>query len=86
MTKQEASKKVKSMIKKDFGMSFSNLKREIKKTLDCPGSSSNHFKSKNGYSIFYTDNSNYMQGVKNGGGKGFFASLQGVGSCSTVKL
>ncbi len=86
MTKQEASKKVKGMIKADFGISFTELKKEIMKTVDSPGSSSDHFKSKNGYSIFYTDNANYMKGAWNGGGKGFFASLNGVGTCSTIKL
>jgi len=86
MTKQETSKKVKGMIKADFGMSFTELKKEIIKTVDYPGSSSDHFKSKRGYAIFYTDNDNYMQGAWNGGGKGFFASLQGVGTCSVIKL
>ncbi len=84
MTKQDAAKKVKGMIKKDFGVSFTQLKIKIKKTLD--NGSSDHFKSKNGYSIFYTDNSNFMQGRENGGGKGYYAVLQYIGMCSTVKL
>lgn len=85
ITKQEAAKKVKSMIKADFGMSFTELKKEIKKTYH-PAFGYDHFKSKNGYSIFYTDNSNYQQGISNGGGKGFYARLNGVGMSSTVKL
>ena len=84
MTKLKASKKVKSMIKKDFGMTFTELKKQILKTVEY--GCSDHFKSKNGYSIFYTDNSNYMQGKKNGGGKGFYAQLQHVGLSRTVKL
>ena len=84
MTKLEASKKVKSMIKKDFGMTFTESKREILKTVK--HGASDHFKSKNGYSIMYTDNTNFMQGEKNGGGKGFYAQLQHVGLSRTVKL
>ena len=85
MTKAEAKAKVKSMIQDDFGMTFSELKKEIMKTFN-PVSGSDHFKSENGYSIFYTDNDNYMQGAQNGGGKGFFAVLRGVGLSSTIKL
>jgi len=86
MTSIKTSGIIKSMIKSDFGMTFTELKKEIMKTLDCAGSSSDHFKSKRGYSIFYTDNDNYMQGEWNGGGKGFYASVQGVGSSKYVKL
>ena len=85
MTRLEASKKVKGMIKKDFGMTFSELKKKIMKTFD-PVMGSDHIKSKNGYSIFYTNNPNYMQGKKNGGGIGFYAVLRGVGVATTVKL
>jgi hypothetical protein len=86
MTTQEAVKKVKSMVKKDFGMSFTDLKKEILKTVPKGMCSSDHFKSVNGYSIFYTGNTNYKQGKWNGGGKGFYAALNGVGTCRTVKL
>jgi len=85
MTTTQLSKKVKLMVKSDFGMTFTELKKVIKKTYTHQ-SGSDHFKSKNGYSVFYTGNDNYMQGKKNGGGVGFYASLNGVGVCRTIKL
>jgi|TARA_Y100000310_G_C20665005_1_gene807005 hypothetical protein len=85
MTTTQLAKKVKAMIKKDFGMTFTELKNVIKKT-HTPQCGSDHFKSENGYSVFYTDNDNYMQGKRNGGGVGFYASLNGVGFCRTIKL
>jgi hypothetical protein len=85
MTTVEAAKKVKSMIKKDFGKSFTELKKDILSTMKY--GCSDHFKSKkNGYSVFYTDNSNFMQGKSNGGGKGFYARVYFVGMCKDIKL
>ena len=85
MTSVQLSKKVKGMIKADFGMTFTALKKDIKATL-VDGCGSDHFKSDNGYSVFYTDNDYYMQGKRNGGGVGFYASLRGVGASRTIKL
>ena len=85
MKSAEIAKKVKSMVKKDFGMSFTQLKKEILKTKH-PYNGYDHFKSPRGYEIFYTDNKNYMQGAWNGGGIGFYASLRFVGMCKIIKL
>jgi len=85
MTTTESKTKVLNLIKKDFGKSFTELKKDILKTLEF--GASKHFKSElNGYSIFYTENNNFMGGIKNGGGKGFFAKLNGVGVSYNVKL
>ena len=85
MNTREVAEKVKSMVLEDFGVSFSELKEKIKKTYDpCLGYDS--FESTRGYSIFYTDNSNFEQGIKNGGGVGFYARLSGVGTYRTIKL
>lgn len=75
-------------IPRDFGKSFNALKKDIYKSYLADGyGMSDLFKSNNhGYSIFYTDNDNYMQGIKNGGGAGYFARLQGVGLVRTIKL
>ena len=85
MTKTEAANHVKSMIKDDFNMTLTELKVEIMKTFN-PSTGSDHFKSKNGYSVFYTDNNNYMQGIRNGGGEGYYAVLHGVGVNATIKI
>lgn len=90
MTTQETAKKIKSLIKKDFGKSFSELKKEITESrLKQPlhlQVSSDIFKSNNGYSIFYTSNTNFKGGSKNGGGAGFFARVYGCGIVRDIKL
>jgi len=86
MKNAEIKNKVKEMVKSDFGKSFTQLKKDIMSTIGKNSSVSDFFKSKNGYSIFYTSNTNYMQGIKNGGGKGFYASINFVGMSKTVKL
>lgn len=87
MNSTQAKEKVLSMIQADFGKSFEDLKTEVFDNYKKSGyGCSDHFKSPNGYSIFYTDNNNFMQGVKNGGGKGYFARLYFVGMSSNVKL
>ena len=85
MNTKQARAKVLRMIPEDFGISFRELKKQIKET-HSPTCGSDHFKSKRGYSVFYTDNPNYMQGEANGGGVGYFASLRGVGVSRTIKL
>ena len=79
--------KVLAMIEPDFGKSFDELKKEVFANYKKSGyGCSDHFKGKQGYSIFYTDNNNFMQGVRNGGGRGYFARLQFVGMCTSIKL
>lgn len=75
---------IKNKIPEDFGKSWSDLKKDILKTVEF--GSSNHFKSKNGYSVFYTENTNFMQGKNNGGGAGFYAQLHYTGFSKTIKL
>jgi hypothetical protein len=41
---------------------------------------------KGGFSLMYTTNTNYGQGIKNGYGAGLYASLRCVGFCKTVKI
>ena len=53
-------------IKKDFGMSFAALKKEVLKTLKNYGGSDS-FDSKEGYEVFYSTNTNCA------GGAGFYA-------------
>lgn len=86
-SKTQVVKDILSNIEKHFGKSFESLKKEVKENAEKGGyGCSDHFDSKNGYSIFYTTNTNFMQGVNNGGGKGFFARLRGVGMCKDIKL
>lgn len=84
MTTQEAKKFISGDIEKSFGKPFELLKKDILKTIKY--GSSDHFKSKNGYSLFFTDNENFMQGKHNGGGTGFYARLQFCGSCRDIKI
>lgn len=88
MTTKEAKNKVLSMIPTDLGKSFADVKKELVANCDKNGyGCSDHIEVKqNGYSLFYTENANFMGGVNNGGGKGFFARLYFVGLCKDVKL
>lgn len=75
------------MVPQDFNKPFEELKKDIYANYKKGGSgSSDRFYGKQGYSIFYTDNNNFMQGTKNGGGAGYFAVLQYVGMTSTIKI
>lgn len=88
MTILEAKNKVLKMIPTDFGKSFSDLKGDLIKNCDKNGyGCSDHVTSKeNGYSVFYTENSNFMGGIANGGGKGFYARLRFVGLSKDIRL
>lgn len=84
MTTDEARELVLTSIPKDFGKTFDELKKDILKTVE--HSSSDHVTKNTGYSVFYTSNPNYMQGTRNGGGAGFFASLRYCGFSKIIKL
>lgn len=86
MTTAQISKKVKSMIKKDFGKSFSEIKNEVFLTIKKGSSCSDFFDSKNGYILFYTTNDNFQRGKANGGGKGLYARISTVGMKRDIKL
>ena len=88
MTTSEAKNKVLKMIQTDLGKSFNEVKKELVANCDKNGyGCSDHIKVKeNGYSLFYTENTNFMGGSANGGGKGFFARLYFVGLCKDIKL
>ncbi len=88
MTRKEAVQKVRAMIPQDFGMSLKELEQKIFKEAkrESYGYDFPHMKSVNGYTIFYTDNDNFMMGEKNGGGKGFFARLQFTGMTTNIKI
>ena len=67
---------------------INEVKKELVANCDKNGyGSSDHIKVKDkGYSLFYTENTNFMGGANNGGGKGFFARLYFVGLCKDIKL
>ena len=75
-------------IPKDFGKSFEELKKDIQKSYKANGyGCSDHFKAlQSGYSISFTDNRNFQQGINNGGGAGYYAHLNGVGMVRTIRL
>lgn len=86
-SKSEVVRVVKSKIKEHYGKTLNQLKVDIMVSYHKNGyGCSDHFPSKHGYSIFYTDNDNFMQGEKNGGGKGFFVRINLVGMCRDIKL
>jgi hypothetical protein len=86
MEKLTAAEKIKQMIPADFGISFTQLKKQLLDSFD-PVNGSEHYKSKNGYDVFYTNNPNFMQGVKNGGGIGFYAQVRFIpGASTTIKM
>lgn len=83
----EVKKKILKMIPDDFGKPFEELKKEIlQNEREGRCGASDHFDSGNGYRIFHTSNTNFMQGSHNGGGAGFFARLQGVGMVRDIKI
>ena len=84
-TKAEVIKDVKKSIEKDFQMSFNQFRKKVLSTVSKDGSS-DRFKSNNGYSVFYTTNDNYAQGIKNGYGRGLYVSLQYCGYSKQIKL
>lgn len=88
MTTKEAKNKVLAMIPTDLGKSFAAVQKELVASCDKNGyGSSDHIQVKeNGYSLFYTENENFMGGSKNGGGKGFYARLKFVGLSKDIKL
>lgn len=88
-TEKEAQKVILPMIEKDFGKTLEQLKIELKEKAvksQTDWKIETHLRSSNGYSLFYNVNPNFKQGLKNGGGVGLFATLQGVGMVQTVRL
>jgi len=88
MTAQEFKKSITSFFKKESGISVSEAKKRIRKTLiiDKWGNThGNSIQAKN-VKVFYTNNSNYCGGVKNGYGKGWYISNAGFTGGSTIKL
>ncbi len=84
LTKEEMVTYILSRIEEDFGVSFDVMKERMLSSMEY--GASKHFRSKNGYSLMYTSNDNYMNGVKNGGGAGFYAILYFVGMNRSIKL
>ena len=85
---QLADNIIKTLIPKDFGKSFTELKKDIYKNYKANGyGASDHFKAiQSGYAVFLTDNPNYANGEKQGNGAGYYAALNGVGMVRTIKL
>jgi len=83
MTTEEIVKLVtEKMIPEDFKMSYSKLKKSLTADeYDCK-----QIRGKQGYSIMYTPNHNFQQGIKNGGGRGWYIKLQFTGTIRTIKI
>lgn len=89
----EVTELVLQLIEKEFGTSFKNLKGEIKKV---GVAASKDYKAplhymagktkQHGFKLFYNTNDNFKQGAWNGGGRGWFAELQGIGAVRTIRL
>jgi len=88
VTKLDFKKNIISFFTKESGLTITAAKAKIKKELiiDKYGNTKNESIKAGNVTLFYTNNSNYCGGLKNGYGKGFYISNGGFTGGSTIKL
>lgn len=84
----KASESILSEIKKHLhnGQTIESVNEFLRKQAIMEGGSARLDYPKGGFSLMYTTNTNYGQGIKNGYGAGLYASLNCVGFRKTVKI
>jgi len=88
MTKQQINIYIKKCAKKTFNKSLTEIKKDLKENCIKNGfGCSDYLKdNKNGFLLFYTENENFCNGIKNGFGAGFYARLKFCGFVKDIKL
>lgn len=88
MDKEKFKKAIIAFFTKNTGLTINQAKKEIRKTMyiDNYGNIHNNSISFSNVKVFYTNNPNYCNGVKNGYGAGWYISNSGFTGGSTVKL
>jgi hypothetical protein len=88
LNKNEFKKSITTFFKKQSGLSITEAKSKIKSVMviDKYGNSHNESILAGNVKLFYTANTNYAGGLKNGYGKGWYITNQGFTGGSTIKL
>jgi hypothetical protein len=88
MTDLEFKKQIIAFFKKNSGLTITQAKAQIKKVMviDKWGNQHNSEISAKNVRVFYTHNSNFANGVKNGYGRGWYITNVGFTGGRTIKL
>ena len=88
LTKSEFKKSIIKFFTKETGLSINDAKAKIKESLiiDKYGNTDNDRIKCSNVTLFFTNNTNYSGGVKNGYGRGWYISNNGFTGGSTIKL
>ena len=88
LTKTEFKKSIIKFFTKETGLTITAAKAKIKESLiiDKYGNTDNDRIKAGNVTLFFTNNTNYSGGVKNGYGRGWYISNNGFTGGSTVKL
>jgi hypothetical protein len=84
LSKEEFAKQIKSHFRKGSGLTITEAKAKIKKQMLVDEYNTQILVDN--VRFFYTSNSNYCGGKKNGYGKGFYLSNSGFKGGSEIKL
>ena len=88
LTKTEFKKSIIKFFTKETGLTITAAKAKIKESLiiDKYGNTDNDRIKAGNVTLFFTNNTNYSGGIKNGYGRGWYISNNGFTGGSTVKL
>ena len=88
LTKTEFKKSIIKFFTKKTGLTITAAKAKIKESLiiDKYGNTDNDRIKAGNVTLFFTNNTNYSGGIKNGYGRGWYISNNGFTGGSTVKL
>jgi len=88
LTKKEFKKAIIKYFEKNTGLTLKEAKAKIKSELiiDAYGNTHNDRIKTGNVTLFFTNNTNYGNGIKNGYGMGWYISNHGFTGGSTVKL
>ena len=88
MNEQEAKKHIIKCAKKTFSKKFEDIKKDIYNSYKANkfGCSDYLTDKENGYYLFYTDNQNFCNGLKNGYGSGYYARIKLRGYLEHIKI
>jgi len=88
VTKEEFKKNIIKFFKKESGLTITEAKAKIKSVIiiDKYGNTENDRIKAGNVTLFFTNNKNYAGGEKNGYGRGWYISNQGLTGGSTIKL
>ena len=88
LTKEDFKKEIIKFFKKQSGLSITEAKAKIKATLviDKWGNTDNDRIKVGNVTLFFTNNTNYCGGIKNGYGRGWYISNAGLTGGLIIKL